>query len=131
MSEQTWQGVEIDEVIKAFVDRRRKRRVLVGVPIVVKGVDLFGTCYEEATKSVNFSAGGTCLFLKQRIKVGSTVGLTIALPPDMKSYRTTGQVTRVEAGRGNSGYRYGIKFTHNKGRKRAGDIERSNDSKTD
>jgi hypothetical protein len=131
MSEQTWQGVEIDEVIKAFVDRRRKRRVIVGVPIIVKGVDLFGTRYEEATKSVNFSAGGTCFCLKQRIKVGSTVGLIIALPPDMKTYTTTGQVIRVEAGRGNTGYKYGIKFTHNKVRKGTDHIERSKNNNLD
>ena len=131
MSEQTWQGVEIDEVIRAFVDRRRKRRVIVGVPIVVKGVDLFGTRYEEATKSVNFSAGGTCFFLKQRIQVGSTVALAIALPPDMKTYRTTGQVTRVEAGRGYSGYKYGIRFTHNKYRGTTVHKEKSRDSRPD
>jgi c-di-GMP-binding flagellar brake protein YcgR len=116
MSEQVRESVEIGDAIRTFVERRRKRRVQVGVSIIVKGLDRFGNRYEESTRSVNFSAGGTCFFLKQRIRVGTTVALAIALPPDLKTYMTTGQVTRVEAGQGQSAYKYGIRFTHKKNR---------------
>ena len=112
MRVQAWQGVDIDNAIKAFVERRRKRRVQVSVSIIVKGLDRFGNRYEEPTQSINFSAGGTCFFLKQRIRVGTTVALGITLPTDLKTYITTGQVTRVEAGQGALGFKYGIRFLH-------------------
>lgn len=118
MRAQAWQGMEIDNVIRAYVERRRKRRVQVSVAIIVKGVDILDTHFKETTQSVDFSAGGTCFFLKQRIRVGTMVALGITLPPDLKTYMTTGQVTRVEAGKRETGYKYGIRFIHNKNRKR-------------
>jgi c-di-GMP-binding flagellar brake protein YcgR len=112
MRAQAWHGEDIDNAIRAFVDRRRKRRVQVSVSIIVRGLDRFGNRYEEATQSINFSAGGTCFFLKQRIRVGTTVALGITLPTDSKTYNTIGQVTRVEAGQGVLGFKYGVRFAH-------------------
>ncbi len=120
MRAQAWHGEDIDNAIRAFVDRRRKRRVQVSVSIIVRGLDRFGNRYEETTQSINFSAGGTCFFLKQRIRVGTTVALGITLPTDLKTYNTTGQVTRVEAGQGVLGFKYGIRFTH---KQRSRDIQ--------
>ena len=114
MREQGMQVVEFDEALKAFVERRRKRRVQVHVPIVVKGLDFQGSRFEEATDSVNFSASGTCFFLNRRVKVAATVVLLISLPPDLKTYKITGEVTRVEGDRGKPRYKYGIEFTHGK-----------------
>ena len=112
MRAQAWHSEDIDNAIRAFVERRRKRRVEVSVSIIVRGLDRFGNRYEETTKSINFSAGGTCFFLKQRIRVGTTVALWITLPTDLKTYSTTGQVTRVEAVPGTLRFKYGIRFTH-------------------
>ena len=117
MRVQAWQDLDIDNAIKAFVERRRKRRVQVSVSIIVKGLDRFGNRYEETTQSINFSAGGTCFFLKQRIQVGTTVALGITLPIDLKTYTTTGQVTRVEAVPGTLRFKYGIRFTHKQKRR--------------
>ena len=114
MREQAWQGMEIDSAIRAFVERRRKRRVQVGVLILVKGIDIYGTPLEETTESVNFSAGGTCFFLKHRIRVGMRVALGITLPSDLKTYHTTGIVTRVEADHAEPRFKYGIRFAHKK-----------------
>jgi hypothetical protein len=118
MQVQSWQGEDIDNAIRAFVERRRKRRVQISVPIIVKGLDRFGNLYEETTQSINFSAGGTCFFLKQRIRVDTTVALGITLPSDPKTYNTTGQVTRVEAKEGVLGFKYGIRFNHKQKRRR-------------
>lgn len=106
--------VEFDDAVKAFVERRGKRRVQVSVPIVVRGVDSQGNRFQEATESVNFSASGTCISLQRRIKVGSFVQLSISLPPDLKTYESLGQVKRVEALGRQPGYRFGIHFTHRK-----------------
>ena len=117
MRQQAWQGVDIDNAINAYLERRRKRRVQVGVPIRVKGTDIYGNPFEESTESVNFSAGGTCFFLNQRIRVGMTVALGITLPSDLKTYHTNGLVTRVEADQVQPRYKYGMRFVHRKSRK--------------
>jgi PilZ domain-containing protein len=117
MTEQSWQGVEIDNAIREFVERRRKKRVQVGVSIRVKGADIYGNLIDETTESINFSAGGTCFFLKKRIRVGMTVALGIVLPPDLKTYHTTGIITRVEADQAQPRFKYGIRFVHNRNRK--------------
>ncbi|MFN8006294.1 MAG: hypothetical protein U0V70_04565 [Terriglobia bacterium] len=97
MRQQVWRGEDIDNAIKAFVDRRRKRRVKAGVSIEVKGISIEDAPFEELTESVNFSAGGTCFYLSNRVRVGKTFALSIVLPADPKTYRTTGLVTRVES----------------------------------
>ena len=110
MSAKGWQVLELDKAVEAFVERRRKRRVRVDIPITVKGVDFQGNRFEEATESENFSASGTCFLLKRRLKVGSTVQLLISIPPDLEIYKKMGQVTRVEDGHGPQGYKFAIKF---------------------
>ncbi len=110
MSETTLPVLDLDKVIKAFVERRRKRRIRVGIPIVVKGLDFQGNRFEETSQSVNFSASGTCFYLKRRIRVGSTVQLLISLPPDLETYETMAQVKRVEDGKQPQGYRFAVKF---------------------
>src|SRR5437773_3813466 len=99
MSQKTPQVVESEEAFRTLVEARRKRRVQVSVPIIVKGRDLKGNPFEESTESINFSAGGTCFLLERRVRVGSTVVLLISLPPDWKTYKTIGRVSRVEKGR--------------------------------
>jgi hypothetical protein len=112
MSKKTPQVVEPEEAFRTMVEGRRKRRVRVSLPIVVKGRDLKGNPFEESTESINFSAGGTCFFLERRVRVGSALGLLISLPPDWKTYKTIGRVTRIEKGRRPQAYKFAVKFNH-------------------
>ena len=116
MRQQVWRGEDIDNAIKAFVDRRRKRRVRVSVFIKAKGIDIDDAPFEEPTESINFSAGGTCFYLLNRIRVGKTLSLSITLPSDPKTYNTTGIITRVESDHESSRYKYGIRFIHKRKR---------------
>lgn len=112
MSEKTQRVFEPEAAIRVLADGRRKRRVQVSVPIIVKGRDLKGNPFEESTESINFSAGGTCFLLERRVRVGSTLGLLISLPPDWKTYKTIGRVTRIEKGRRPQAYKFAVKFSH-------------------
>src|SRR5437867_6842144 len=109
MSEKTPEAVGLEEAIKTTAEGRRKRRVRVSLPIIVKGRDLKGNPFEESTESINFSAGGTCFFLERRVRVGSALGLLISLPPDWKTYKTIGRVTRIEKGRRSQDYKFTAK----------------------
>ena len=109
MSDKAWRVLGPERTIKT-----RKTRVQVNMPVVVKGVDFQGNPFREAAESVNFSASGICFLLERRVRVGSMLELLISVPPDMKTYKTMGQVTRVEDGRRPKEYKFGVRFTRDK-----------------
>ena len=100
-----------------FDDRRRKKRVDVGIPIRVKGVDSEGTRFEELTKSINVSSDGAYFVLNYRIKMGSLLELSLPLPRHLQKsvapkavYQTIGVVTRVESTEGPQAYKIAVRF---------------------
>jgi hypothetical protein len=100
-----------------FDDRRRKKRVDVGIPIRVKGVDSEGIRFEELTKSINVSSDGAYFVLKYRLKMGSLLELSLPLPRHLQKsvapkavYQTIGVVIRVENTEGPQAYRIAVRF---------------------
>src|SRR5437867_6757933 len=100
-----------------FEDRRRKKRVEVKIPIRVKGADIWENSFEEVTRSVNVTSDGACFLLKNNIKPGSILELSLPLPRHMQKsvapnavYKTVGFVSRVEFTKTLQTLRVAVKF---------------------
>ena len=86
-----------------FDERRRQKRVDVNIPIRVKWTDAQGNRVEEVTRSINVSADGAIFLLKQQLKMGTVLEVSLPLPKQMQKgvspkavYEAMGLVTRVE-----------------------------------
>jgi len=83
-----------------FVDQRRQKRVTVGLPVRVKGLDLGGNKFDEVTKSVDVSPDGACILLKTPIRKGTVLDLSLPMPRTVAPkpvYETVGLVLRIES----------------------------------
>lgn len=67
-----------------FDERRRQKRVDVNIPIRVKGTDAQGNRFEEVTRSINVSADGAICLLKQQLRMGTVLELSLPLPRQMQ-----------------------------------------------
>ena len=100
-----------------FDERRRQKRVDVNIPIRVKWVDAQGNRFEEVTRSINVSADGAIFILKQELRMGTVLELSLPLPKQMQKgvspktvYEAMGLVTRVEHTRDRMGFRIAVRF---------------------
>lgn len=93
-------------------DRRRYRRLKEGIRVVFRILD---KVEKEESKVLNFSTGGLCLSLRDRLEPGTLLELGLALPDKKDFFYTSAKVVwssgvpvRDEAG--NSYYETGVKF---------------------
>jgi c-di-GMP-binding flagellar brake protein YcgR len=100
-----------------FEERRRQKRVDVNLPIRVKWSDNAGNRREEVTKSINVSADGAIFLLKEALKMGTVLELSLPLPRHMQKgvspkpiYEAIGLVTRVEHAREAETFRIAVRF---------------------
>ena len=100
-----------------FEERRRQKRVDVNIPIRVKWTDGQGNRYEEVTRSINVSADGAMFLLKDQLKMGTVLELSLPLPKQMQKgvspntvYEAMGLVTRVEHTQDRLGFRIAVRF---------------------
>jgi PilZ domain len=100
-----------------FDDKRRQKRVEVNIPIRVKWADPQGNRFEEVTRSINVSADGAMFLLKQQLRMGMVLELSLPLPKQMQKgsspkavYEAMGLVTRVEHTPDRSGFRIAVRF---------------------
>ncbi|MEW6365111.1 MAG: PilZ domain-containing protein [Acidobacteriota bacterium] len=84
-------------------ERRRRKRVSVGFPVKIVGLDGSGKPFEEMTRSIDVSPGGVKCLVKAQVKLSSHVTITLPLPRDMRptstldyTYTSKGVVARVE-----------------------------------
>jgi c-di-GMP-binding flagellar brake protein YcgR len=92
------------------VERRKRKRVEMNVPIKVKGSDVQGNIFEERTESLDISANGVAFFLKQRVRVTSSLELSVSRPNSSEVFQQKAQVVRVEDCSGEHGYKIAVKF---------------------
>jgi hypothetical protein len=107
-----------------FVERRRQKRILVGLPIRVKGSTLAGGQFDEVTKSLDVSSEGASFLLKTPVRVGSMLVLSLPMPrqmqrssaPNRPVYETSGLILRIEKTDMPSSCRIAVRFrlTHQK-----------------
>ncbi len=89
--------------MSTFVEQRRQKRIMVGLPVRVKGLDLGGNRFDEVTKAIDVSPDGACFLLKTPIRKGSMLDLSLPMPRQMQRsvapkpvYETVGLVLRIE-----------------------------------
>ncbi|MEW6367171.1 MAG: hypothetical protein AB1714_21280 [Acidobacteriota bacterium] len=100
-------------------ERRRAKRVNVGFPVKVIGIDATGNRFEEMSRTTNISALAVRLPLKGSVRHHDTVTLTLPLPRDMRpeptvapAYTSKGVVSRIDYDRGQRGEKsVVVKFT--------------------
>jgi hypothetical protein len=67
-------------------ERRRTERIMVSLPVLIKGKESVDNCWEENTKLITVSRSGAGFYLKNECKIGRLVSLTMALPPRLRCY---------------------------------------------
>jgi hypothetical protein len=92
------------------VERRKRKRLQVKVPIRVKGYDAEGNRFEEQTETLNISSSGVAFFLKRRIRASSSLDLTLSQPNNPENCNTKGRVVRVEDCTAGHVFRIAVKF---------------------
>lgn len=100
-----------------FEERRRQKRVDVDIPIRVQWSDGSGGSFEEVTRSTNVSADGAIFLLKQALKMGTPLQLSLPLPRHMQRggspkavYEVTGLVVRIEHASEAETFRIAVRF---------------------
>ncbi len=102
---------------KRVKERRRHRRLSLGVPVFAKGLDERGKEFLEFTTTLNVSASGALLAMRRQLPAGSLITLEIPagpLPP-LSSYAEPvraldAQVVRVSLSQ--SAYLCAVSFSH-------------------
>ena len=100
-----------------FEDKRRQKRIRVGLPIRVKWCDNNGNRFEELTKSIDVSSDGALFPLKVPLTAGTLLELSLPLPRNLQKgvapkpvYETTGLVVRVEKTGDPRSFRIAVRF---------------------
>jgi hypothetical protein len=101
----------------AFSEHRRQKRISVGLPVRVKGLDLKGNRFDEVTKLIDVTSDGASFFLKAPVRKGSLLDLSLPLPRQMQHgvaskpvYETIGLVLRIENSDAPPSYKIAVRF---------------------
>jgi hypothetical protein len=88
--------------VEAFQDQWKLRRIQICLPIRVRGTNAEGVPFEETSRSIDVNANGVLFSLKQELKKGAR--LKLSLPRSMQKtaaskpvYETEAVVVRIEA----------------------------------
>jgi len=91
--------------VEPFQDQRKLRRIQISLPIRVRGTNSEGIQFEETSRSIDVNANGVLFPLKQELKKGARLKLSLPLPRSMQKtaaskpvYETEAVVVRAEAG---------------------------------
>ena len=121
MIEDASSGTEMDEdrSLTGLKDKRRSRRVLVNLPVKVRGTNAQGVKFEEMAHSIDVSSGGALILLKQPLSKGMGLELSLPMPPGVGKagsshsvYHTAAQVIRIDPGDMAGVFRIAVRF-HN------------------
>jgi hypothetical protein len=90
-------------VIESFQDKRRLSRIRIALPIRVRGSNSQGIQFEEMARSIDVNGDGALFLLKQDLKKGMRLRLSLPLPRSMQKtaaskpvYETDATVVRIE-----------------------------------
>ena len=96
-------------------ERRRAKRVKVGLPVKVAGLDATGKSYEELGHTVDVSPTAVQVCLKNHVRLREMVTLTLPLPRHMRpnptaeyAYTCKGVISRVEEVAGQPGQKSAV-----------------------
>jgi PilZ domain len=95
----------------------REKRVMLQLPVEVRGEDARGALFTERTRSLNVSGGGICFECHRRLAIGARLRLAIELPDRLRRhfgnkgvYRARAVVCRVERRATPDAARIGARF---------------------
>lgn len=103
------QAGEYLKQVLGCVDRRKRTRSEMKVPIKVKGSDVQGNLFEEQTESLDISSNGVAFLLRQRVRITASLELTVSRPNSPDVFEQKAKVIRVEDS-GQRGYKIAVKF---------------------
>jgi len=108
---------EITRSVKSFQEKRRLRRVRVGLPVRVSGINSKGVQFEELSQSVDLNADGALILLRQQLQKGTWLKLSLDLPqsmgktaPSKPVYQTEAVVLRIETNGTLGNHRVAVRF---------------------
>jgi PilZ domain-containing protein len=78
-------------------DRRRHHRVSLKLPVCVRGRDRDGSVFDELAACEDASSGGVSLHLRNRVRQGQLLHLSLPLPPRFRQFNPTDHSYRVYA----------------------------------
>jgi hypothetical protein len=88
---------------ESFQDRRRLRRIQITLPVRVRGINSKGIQFVEMSRSIDVNAAGALLLLREELKKGARLKLSLPLPRSMQMaagskpvYETEAVVVRIE-----------------------------------
>lgn len=98
-------------------DKRKLRRVRIALPIRVRGVNADGRPFEEITRSGDVSPNGALFLLKQGLKKGMRLHLSLPLPRSMQNtaaskpvFETDAIVVRIEPSEDSGAFQVAVRF---------------------
>ena len=93
-------------------EKRVSKRLVVTLPMMVRGTDRHGLKFEDTTESYNLSRNGTSFLTERELVEGEEVDLIIPGrgPGGVRDFETRGKVRRIIE-RGNRHWEIGIEFT--------------------
>ena len=75
----------------------REKRVMLNLPVEVRGEDAAGVHFTEHTRTLNVSGGGICFECHRLLAVGARVQLAIELPANLRRHFGDRDVYRARA----------------------------------
>ncbi len=97
------------------LERRQEHRIVVHLPMLVRGTDHGGMRFEESTASENVCRAGAAFATRHELDLGADVEIHIPLPghgPESESdFSTRGRVVHVAPGKSERERIVGVRFT--------------------
>lgn len=107
----------VPPVGESFQDKRRLSRIRIALPIRVRGSNAEGNPFEEMSRSIDVNGDGALFLLKQDLKKGMRLKLSLPLPRSMQKtvaskpvYETEAMVVRIEASEDPGTCRVAVRF---------------------
>ncbi len=96
------------------LERRRERRIAIGLPMELHGTDRDGKPFEETARSENVCAGGLAFATRLELALGMEVEIRILLPPrgsePASDFVTRGRIVHVKPLGGRNEKSVGVQF---------------------
>ena len=93
-------------------EKRISKRLVVTLPLLVRGADRHGVKFEDTTESYNVSRNGASFLTRRELAEGEELDLIIPGrgPGGHRDFETKGKVRRIIE-RGNRHWEIGVEFT--------------------
>ena len=104
-------------VVQSFQDKRRLSRIRIALPIRDQGTSAAHNPFEEMSRSIDVNGDGALFLLKQDLKTGMRLKLSLPLPRTMERTvasepvsETEATIVRIEAGEDPGACRIAVRF---------------------